>query len=62
VLGPILERQELPEAFPQFFPALGDASDAYFRGIRATAEYDKLVNKYYPGILRSFPQFFARKQ
>lgn len=62
VLGPISEHQDLAAAFPRSSPALRDAFDAYFQGIRASGEYDRLVNKYYPGIRRYFPQFFARKQ
>ena len=35
-----------------------EAFDAYLRQIRADGSYDKLVNKYYPGIRRYFPDFF----
>jgi ABC-type amino acid transport substrate-binding protein len=61
VIGPISEHQELAAAFPQSSPELRAAFDEYLRGIRADGTYDKLVNSYYPGIRRYFPDFFARK-
>ena len=61
VIGPISENQELAAAFPRDAPELRAAFDAYLRQIRADGNYDKLVNKYYPGIRRYFPEFFARR-
>jgi glutamine transport system substrate-binding protein len=60
VIGPISEHQELAAAFPKSAPALRAAFDEYLRTIRADGSYDKLVNRYYPGIRRYFPAFFAR--
>jgi ABC-type amino acid transport substrate-binding protein len=60
VIGPISEQQELAAAFPKSSLALRAAFDDYLRGIRADGSYDKLVNRYYPGIRRYFPSFFAR--
>lgn len=60
VLGPISEEQEMAAAFPLSSPQLRDAFNDYLRKIRADGGYDKLVRKYYPGIQRYFPDFFAR--
>lgn len=61
VIGPISEQQDLAAAFPLSSPQLRAAFDDYLRKIRADGTYDKLVNKYYPGIRRYFPEFFARQ-
>ncbi|MEI8171109.1 MAG: transporter substrate-binding domain-containing protein [Rhodoferax sp.] len=62
VIGPISEHQDLAAAFPKSSPVLRAAFDDYLSGIRADGSYDKLVNRYYPGIRRYFPNFFARSQ
>lgn len=59
VIGPISEEQVLAAAFPKEAPKLRDAYNAYLRKIKADGTYDKLVDKYYPGIRRYFPQFFG---
>lgn len=61
VIGPISEEQILASAFPPEAPALRDAFNAYLRKIRADGTYDRLVDKYYPGIRQYFPGFFASK-
>ncbi len=61
VLGPISEHQELAAAFPKDAPQLRDAFNDYLARIKADGSYDKLVDKYYPGVRRYFPEFFARK-
>lgn len=61
VLGPVSEHQDLAAAFPKDAPALRDAFDEYLARIKADGTYDKLVDKYYPGIRRYFPGFFAKK-
>jgi hypothetical protein len=61
VIGPVSEEQQLAAAFPKSAPELRQAFDDYLAGIRADGSYDKLVDKYYPGIRRYFPAFFARK-
>lgn len=60
VLGPISEEQKLAAAFPKSSPELRNAFDAYLRRIKANGTYDKLVDKYYPGIRQYFPEFFAK--
>lgn len=61
VIGPVSEAQQLAAAFPGSAPKLRDAFNAYLHQIRSDGTYDKLVNKYYPGIRRYFPEFFASK-
>jgi ABC-type amino acid transport substrate-binding protein len=60
VLGPISGHQALASAFPKDAPNLRDAFNSYLRKIRADGSYDQLVDRYYPGIRRYFPEFFAR--
>jgi len=60
VIGPISEHQILATAFPKDAPQLRDAFNTYLRQIRADGSYDKLVDRYYPGIRRYFPAFFAK--
>lgn len=62
VIGPISEEQTLAAAFPKDAPALRDAFNQYLRRIKADGTYDRLVHKYYPGVHRYFPDFFARKK
>jgi ABC-type amino acid transport substrate-binding protein len=60
ILGPISGQQMLATAFPKDAPALRDQFNAYLRDIKASGAYDRLVDKYYPGIRRFFPEFFAK--
>jgi len=60
ILGPISDRQMLATAFPKDAPALRDEFNAYLNDIKASGVYDRLVDKYYPGIRRFFPEFFAK--
>jgi ABC-type amino acid transport substrate-binding protein len=60
VLGPISEHQVLAAAFLKEAPALRDAYNEYLRRIKADGSYDRLVDKYYPGIRSYFPEFFAK--
>lgn len=62
VLGPISDNQDLAAAFPRESPELRAAFNQYLRTIQQDGSYDRLVNKYYPGIRRYFPEFFARRQ
>lgn len=58
VIGPISEHQNLAAAFPKDAPDLRDAFDDYLARLKADGTYDRLVDKYYPGIRRYFPAFF----
>jgi Bacterial extracellular solute-binding proteins, family 3 len=60
ILGPISDRQMLATAFPKDAPALRDEFNAYLHDIKASGVYDRLVDKYYPGIRRFFPEYFAK--
>lgn len=61
VIGPISGHQDLAAAFPKSSPELRRAFDEYLLRVKADGSYDKLVDKYYPGIRRYFPAFFAAK-
>jgi ABC-type amino acid transport substrate-binding protein len=61
VLGPISEHQDLAAAFPKDSPELQAAFNEYLAKARADGRYDKLLDKYYPGVRRYFPDFFAKK-
>jgi glutamine transport system substrate-binding protein len=61
IIGPISPEQTLAAAFPKDAPQLRDAFNAYLRKIKADGTYDRLIHKYYPGIRRYFPDFFARR-
>jgi ABC-type amino acid transport substrate-binding protein len=58
IIGPVSEHQNLAAAFPKDAPNLRDAFNAYLHKIKADGSYDRLVDKYYPGIRRFFPEFF----
>lgn len=60
VLGPISDEQELAAAFRHSGRDLRDAFDAYLKAIRADGTYDRLVDKYYPGIRTTLPDFFVK--
>jgi ABC-type amino acid transport substrate-binding protein len=60
ILGPISEQQMLATAFPKDAPQLRAEFNAYLRDLKASGAYDRLVDKYYPGIRRFFPEFFAK--
>jgi glutamine transport system substrate-binding protein len=61
VIGPISQEQDLAAAFPKNSPQLRAAFNDYLEKIRANGTYDRLLEKYYPGIQRWFPEFFARQ-
>ena len=61
VLGPVSELQTLAAAFPKDAVKLRDAYNRYLRGLKANGGYDRLVDKYYPGIRRFLPDFFDKK-
>jgi ABC-type amino acid transport substrate-binding protein len=60
ILGPISEPQALATAFPKDAPALRDEFNAYLRDLKTSGEYDRLVDKYYPGIRRFFSDYSAK--
>ena len=59
IIGPISEHQDLATAFPKDAPLLHAAFNDYLRQIKADGRYDALVDQYYPGIRRYFPDFFT---
>jgi ABC-type amino acid transport substrate-binding protein len=60
ILGPISGQQILATAFPKDAPVLRDQFNAYLRDIKESGAYDQMVDKYYPGIRRFFPEFFVK--
>ncbi len=62
VIGPVSEVQEMAAAFPKDAPQLRAAFNDYLRKIRADGTYMALVKKYYPGVNRYFPEFFAARK
>jgi len=60
VIGPISPEQSLGAAFSKSSPQLRHAFNEYLEKVHADGTYDRLVQKYYPGIQRWFPTFFAR--
>lgn len=62
VIGPISDTQEMASAFPKSSPELRKSFESYLRQIRADGTYDALMKKYYPGVKRYFPEFFAVKK
>jgi ABC-type amino acid transport substrate-binding protein len=62
VIGPVSEEQEMAAAFRKSSPALRDAFNGYLKQIVADGTYARLVRKYYPGIERYFPAFFAKRK
>lgn len=61
VIGPVSDHQDLAAAFPKDAPELRDAFNEYLAQIKKDGSYDILVDKYYPGVRRYFPEFFSRK-
>ena len=59
VIGPISGHQNLAAAFPKESPELQAEFNRYLEQVRANGEYDRLLQKYYPGIQNWFPEFFA---
>lgn len=59
VIGPVSEAQILAAAFPKDAPQLRDAYNDYLRQAKADGRYEALVDKYYSGVERYFPDFFA---
>ena len=62
IIGPISEEQALAAAFPKDAQQLRDAFNTYLKKIKADGTYARLVKKYYPGIDRYFPEFFAKQK
>ena len=58
VIGPISEEQDTAAAFRKSSPALREAFNTFFTGMKKDGTYMKLVNKYYRAAPRYFPIFF----
>ena len=58
VIGPISEEQDTAAAFRKSSPALREAFNTFFAGLKKDGTYMKLVNKYYRAAPRYFPIFF----
>jgi ABC-type amino acid transport substrate-binding protein len=60
-IGPISAPQEMGCAFAPDAPALRQAFDEFMKQCLTDGTYERLVEKYYPGIQRHFPEFFVGK-
>lgn len=60
VLGPISEEQNLAAAFRPSGARLRDAFNVYLEKMKSNGGYDALIEKYYPGIRKYQPAFFAK--
>jgi glutamine transport system substrate-binding protein len=60
LLGPVSPLQTMAAAFAPRSPELRQAFNAYLGELRRSGAYARLIDKYYPGIQRSFPAFFSR--
>jgi ABC-type amino acid transport substrate-binding protein len=61
VIGPISPKQEMACGFAKTTPQLRQAFEEFLDKCRRDGTYDRLVRKYYPGIYRYYPEFFAKK-
>lgn len=61
VIGPVGLVQPMAVAFPKNSPELRAAFNNFFKQLRASGEYDRMVEKYYPFAFQYFPEFFGRK-
>ena len=62
VIGPISEAQEMGVGFRKSSPALRDAFNEFFVGLRKDGTYMKLVDKYFRAAPRYFPAFFKQRE
>ncbi|WP_457667211.1 transporter substrate-binding domain-containing protein [Thiolapillus sp.] len=60
VVGPVSGQQRMAVAFAKDSPELRAAFNVYLQRIRRDGTYNQLVKKYYPGVFRYFPGFFAQ--
>ena len=60
VLGPVSEEQELAVAFRPSGGRLRDEFHVYLAQAKADGTYDRLIDKYYPGIRNTLPNFFIK--
>lgn len=58
VLGPISEEQAMGVAFRKDSPALREAFNEYFAGLRADGSYSAMVRRYYPAVFDYYADFF----
>ena len=61
IIGPISQEQILATAFPKARRTCVTRSMTTFREIRVNGIYDRLVDKYYPGVHQYFQAFFDRR-
>ena len=62
VIGPISEAQAMGVGFRKSSPALRDAFNEFFVGLRKDGTYMKLVDKYFRAAPRYFPAFFKQRE
>lgn len=60
VLGPVSERQWMGAGFAKDAPELLRAFNEFYAELRASGEFRRLVQKYYPAVFRFYPDFFEQ--
>ncbi len=60
VLGPVSPEQEMGVGFRKNSPELRAAFNTFFAELKASGEYNVLVEKYYPAVFRYYSDFFSR--
>ncbi len=58
VIGPLTPQQEMGAVFPKDAPQLREAFNEFLRKLKADGTYLKLIQKYYPGILVYYKDYF----
>ena len=61
VIGPISKMQEMGYAFANTSPLLRDCFNRFFKECKKDGTYMRLVKKYYPAILKYYPDFFEQR-
>lgn len=58
VIGPVSQNQTMGVAFRKTSPQLRAAFNQYFKAVKQSGEYNKLVEKYYPSVFNFYGDFF----
>jgi ABC-type amino acid transport substrate-binding protein len=62
VIGPVSTVQEMGYAFANDAPQLRESFNRFFEQCQRDGTYLRLIKKYYPAILETYPEFFKHTQ